>query len=343
MRYPAPLVQGSVIALTAFSAGVVEKYHPRLDRVIADFRQRGFTVVEGQCLRASHRHVSADKAQRAAELMAFLLDDAIDAVVPPWGGELAMELLPLLDYDKISAAKPKWVFGFSDVSTLCVALSTKCAWATAHCANFMQLNIAQSDGLTAGTLKILATPAGGQFSQSSSAMYQSKSIDFEHDDDATFHLSQPTTWKSLQQKVPSISMQGRLIGGCLDTIGHLFGSCYFDIERFSGCYPEQGTILYFENAELAPPALIRVLLSMRFKGVFDNLAGLLIGRSSAKSVDNSGLSYQEALVSVLCDCDFPIIYDLDIGHQPPNLTLINGAFASVALDSQSGTITQSFV
>ncbi|EPJ48176.1 MAG: hypothetical protein OFPII_07510 [Osedax symbiont Rs1] len=138
-------------------------------------------------------------------------------------------------------------------------------------------------------------------------------------------------------------MRGRLIGGCLDTIGHLFGSCYFDIERFSGRYPEQGTILYFENAELSPPALIRVLLSMRFKGVFDNLAGLLIGRSSAECVDSSGLSYQEALISVLGGYDFPIIYDLDIGHQPPNLTLVNGAFASVTLDHKIATITQSFI
>jgi muramoyltetrapeptide carboxypeptidase LdcA involved in peptidoglycan recycling len=33
------------------------------------------------------------------------------------------------------------------------------------------------------------------------------------------------------------------------------------------------------------------------------------------------------------------MYDLDIGHQPPNLTLINGALAKIELD-HVGTISQ---
>lgn len=97
MEYPAPLLPGSRIALTAISSGVPEPIHPRLDGVIADLRQRGFDVVEGECLRSNHHHVSASPKARVVEFMRFALDDSIDAIAPPWGGELTMELLPLLD------------------------------------------------------------------------------------------------------------------------------------------------------------------------------------------------------------------------------------------------------
>jgi hypothetical protein len=40
-------------------------------------------------------------AERAA-LMAMLTDPAIRAVVPPWGGETAIDLLPLLDWEAIT-------------------------------------------------------------------------------------------------------------------------------------------------------------------------------------------------------------------------------------------------
>ena len=42
---------------------------------------------------------SASKEQRAAELVEFLCDPAVAAVVPPCGGELAIDLLDQLDWD----------------------------------------------------------------------------------------------------------------------------------------------------------------------------------------------------------------------------------------------------
>ncbi len=51
-------------------------------------------------------------------LMSYLTDPDIKAVMPPWGGDLAMELLDLIDFDLLSRSKPKWFVGFSDLSTL---------------------------------------------------------------------------------------------------------------------------------------------------------------------------------------------------------------------------------
>ncbi|WP_409993773.1 LD-carboxypeptidase [Roseateles oligotrophus] len=65
-----------------------------MERAIARLQQRGLRVLEGQTLRREHKQCSAPAAERAAELQSFLLDPEIGAVLPPWGGERAIELLP---------------------------------------------------------------------------------------------------------------------------------------------------------------------------------------------------------------------------------------------------------
>ena len=101
MKYPVPLGKGSRVAITAFSSGVPSSLHKRLDIVIENLKKQGFEVIEGECLRENTKHVSASAKHRAAEFMQFLCDDTIDAIAPPWGGEFAMDILPLLDYEKI--------------------------------------------------------------------------------------------------------------------------------------------------------------------------------------------------------------------------------------------------
>jgi muramoyltetrapeptide carboxypeptidase LdcA involved in peptidoglycan recycling len=139
-------------------------------------------------------------------------------------------------------------------------------------------------------------------------------------------------------------MKGRLIGGCWDTLSHLFGTEYLDLKVMSERHPE-GLILYLENAEMPPTEVARTILSMKYRGVFECINGLLIGRSTAADEsDPNRLSYDECLRQYLGDLSIPVMIDLDIGHKPPNLTLINGAIASVSLSEKSeehiGSITQ---
>ena len=105
-RYPAPLRAGSRIAVTAPSSGVLPPLHPRLDLNLAQLRAQGFIVEEGDCLRDEHLSASASADARAAELMHFLLRDDIHAVFPPWGGELAIELLDRLDWPALQHVAP---------------------------------------------------------------------------------------------------------------------------------------------------------------------------------------------------------------------------------------------
>jgi muramoyltetrapeptide carboxypeptidase len=63
--------------------------------------------------------------------MALLLRDDIDAVFPPWGGELAIELLDRLDWPALQQAPPKWLIGYSDTSTLMLPMTLRLGWPTA--------------------------------------------------------------------------------------------------------------------------------------------------------------------------------------------------------------------
>jgi muramoyltetrapeptide carboxypeptidase len=62
----------------------------------------------------------------------------------------------------------------------------------------------------------------------------------------------------------------------------------------------------------------------------------MIGRSNGKDAKaDSDLNYLEALQSVLQGMPYPVIYDTDIGHVQPQMTLINGALATVHFHASS--------
>ena len=82
--------------------------------------------------------ISAPAAQRAEELTRMLTDSGIRAVVPPWGRELAVELLPHLDMEAIASADPTWVVGYSDISTLLLPPTAMTGIATLHGQNLME-------------------------------------------------------------------------------------------------------------------------------------------------------------------------------------------------------------
>jgi muramoyltetrapeptide carboxypeptidase len=346
LHYPGALRRGSRIAVTAPSSGVEPALHPRLDLCLQHLRTQGFAIEEGQCLRQEVRSASASAQQRAAELQALLAREDIDAIIPPWGGELAIELLDRIDWPALRAARPKWVLGYSDTSTWMLPLTLVTGWATAHGPCLMDLAPGQSDALTRATMAHLQCAAGATIVQAASTHWQLKWTDFAVDPQTTYALTEPTRWQRLNGDAEApATLRGRLIGGCIDTLLHLAGTRYGDVPAFIAAQRErraEGTLLYLENAELSPTAWVRAIQHLRWHGWLDGIAGLLIGRSAAP--DSSGahqLRYLEALQSSLGGLQYPVLFDLDIGHRPPQLTLINGAFAELHFDGRGGgTLTQ---
>ena len=344
MRYPRALTQQSTIAVTCPSSGVSPRRHPRLDLAIGNLRSKGFNVVEGLCLREDYNHVSATKEARAAEFMEFYCRDDIDAIYPPCGGELLIEILPLLDMARLKLARPKWVIGYSDISTLLMPLTVMLDIATIHAPNLMDSVPAQADQLSQALFAALALQAGDLLTQEASLTHQQGFKDIEAFPEAPFACTEPTEWKRLSGVGP-VRFSGRLIGGCLDTITCLTGSAFGGVPSFANRYKEDGIILFLENCELSPTTVVRFICNLRLAGWMQHhINGIMIGRSAAPDVTDPGqLSYRDALTASLADLKVPILYDVDIGHQPPQMSLIVGSMGLVIFGEGPPRVIQSLI
>jgi muramoyltetrapeptide carboxypeptidase LdcA involved in peptidoglycan recycling len=337
-RYPAPLRAGDRIVVTAPSSGVEPPLHRRLNLVIGHLRAQGFVVEEGRCLRDERASASAPADERAAELMQALLRPDVAAVIPPWGGELAIELLDRIDWAALAAAPPKWLLGYSDTSTLMLPLLLHAAWASAHGPCLMDLAPGQDDPLTAGVMPALALPSGSLFRQRQSTHWQRQWTDFALVPDTTYALTEPTRWWPLDG-ADTVHCRGRLAGGCLDTLMHLAGGPFGDLAAcIARCRAAgDGVLLYLENAGLSPTDAVRALHRLRWAGWLDGLAGVLIGRSAAPDTgEASALHWADALRGMLGGLPCPVLVDMDIGHRPPQLLLVNGALAEVTWSAAGG-------
>jgi len=340
LRYPNPLRKGSRVFLAAPSSGVDRSVWPRLELVISSLEARGLVVEEGPCLRQQHKNASAPAAARAHELMSALLRDDLDAVLPPWGGELAIEILGMLEWERLRGTRPKWLAGFSDLSTLMVPLRVLAGWASAHGPNTMELVSNESEALVQKLFEVLFAPAGATIEQRASRAWQKQYRRFEEHPRATYDLTEPTRWWMLDGR-PSVEVEGRLIGGCLDTVVHLAGTPYGDVAALNAS-SRDGCIVFLENCDLPPVVVSRALHQLQYAGWFRGLDALLLGRSNgpeAKSDDD--LSYVEAVRQAIGHLECPVLMDVDIGHRAPQMTLVQGAVARVKWSAtDGGAVTQ---
>ena len=331
LRFPRPLRPGDRIGVTSPSAGVEGEAATRIDFCVAWLRERGYDVEVGECMDGTGL-TSAPAEQRAAELTRMLADPAIACVVPPWGGETAIDLVDLLDWDALAAAEPTWLVGFSDLSTVMLPLTTRLGWATLHGDNLADTPYVVPDGL----LHWLDLVGGeGPFVQRDSGLVADW-VRFATDPHATqwTHVGEGR-WVVLGGG--SLDVTGRLIGGCVETIGHLAGTPYGDVRGWAEGLDEP-TIVYLEACEDDAVDICRHLHGMRLAGWFDRAAAVLVGRTDAP--DHPELTQREAVVDALGRLDLPIVLDLEIGHVPPHLPLVNGALARVVVDGDTREITQ---
>jgi muramoyltetrapeptide carboxypeptidase LdcA involved in peptidoglycan recycling len=255
-----------------------------------------------------------------------------------------MELLPRLDFDALRHLPPKWLLGFSDISTLQMPLALRAGWSSVHGSNLMDLAPSQTEPLVTGVFDLLAHDGRTPFVQQASKHYQVHWIPFETDAAAAWNQTEPTRWRRLDGRDEEpLSLRGRLIGGCLDTIGRLAGTPFGDVPHFVREHRDDGALLYFENCVHDPCEMLRNLLGLRLHGWFEGLSGVLIGRNAAPQMkDPTRLTHSQAVRDVLSDLPCPVLLDLDIGHHQPQFTLVNGALAELHYEAGAGSLSQTW-
>ncbi|MER5713001.1 S66 peptidase family protein [Streptomyces sp. NPDC002122] len=337
IRYPNPLRPGDRIGVTSPSSGVPKELRARLDVAIREVEARGYEVVVGDCMDGAG-HVSGPAADRASELMSMLTDPGIRAVVPPWGGETAIDLLPLLDWERLRDAEATWLVGFSDMATVMTPLTLLTGTATLHGSNLMDTPYRVPEGLLSW-LDIAAAPRGHAFTQVPPNRHRAGGWDDYgvRPDVREFTLDAPGRWTRLDGE-GDVEVEGRLIGGCIEMLCNLTGTPYLDVSGFARAESPEGLLVYVEAGGDDAFAICRYLHGMRLAGVFDEANAILVGRTSAP--DRDSLSQHQAVLDALGPLNVPIIADVECGHVAPYLPIVNGARGRVVHTASRSELTQ---
>ncbi|NIK75249.1 muramoyltetrapeptide carboxypeptidase LdcA involved in peptidoglycan recycling [Paenibacillus castaneae] len=335
IKYPS-LNTGAAIGVTAPSSGVPMELHDILKLACNRMELKGFKIICGDTVWTQSKAKSTTAKKRAEEFNEMMKDENIDIIIPPWGGELLIEMLEYVDFDHINE---KWILGYSDLSVLLLAITLKRGIATAHGTNLVDLRGEYWDGTTAMWHNVLSTHTGGSILQCSSAKYQKE---WQHDKPSPciFHLTDQTYWKTTSNH--NLKMNGRLLGGCIDVIRHLVGTPFGNVHAFRNQFINGEQVLwYLENCELSTTDLRRSLIQMKLAGWFEHCSGIMFGRSSANHpVDD--YTVEDVYKELSDELQIPIIYDIDCGHVPPQITFINGAYAEIEVEEGRGKVLQYF-
>lgn len=332
LRFPTPLAPGDKIAVTAPSSGAAGSGAERVAFCVDWLRAAGYDVIVGECMDGAGI-TSGPAERRAAELTAMLCDTDIRCVIPPWGGETAIDLVDLLDWDALADAEPTWLVGYSDLSTILLPITTRLGWATLHSDNLADTPYRVPAGLLSWI--DLASSPGPHLQRDSGLIADWWRFD-EDPHAVEWREIGEGTWRV--HGAESVTASGRLIGGCIETVANLAGTPYGDVAAFGRQHADDGLIVYLEASEDEAATICRNLHGLRLAGWFEHATAILIGRTNA--ADHPKLTQEEAVLDALARLELPIVFDAEIGHVPPHLPLVNGAMATLTINADVRQITQ---
>ena len=228
--------------------------------------------------------------------------------------------------------------GSSDVSTLQLALTTTTGVATLHGQNLMDTPYRVPAPLLSW-LDVLAADAGSSVRQAAAARYHSGGFDDWVADPtvAEYTLDAPGGWRLLDPEHGPVRISGRLVGGCLETASILAGTPWGDVPAFAArdC-GDQDLVVYIDVAEHAAFDAARDLWRLRLSGWFDRAGAVLVSRTQAP--DSAGFTQRDAVRSALGDLGVPVVLDVDCGHVPPHLALVNGAHVELTVGPEQALV-----
>lgn len=292
MRIPNHLSPGDKVGIVCPARKISEA---ELAPAIADLNAWGFVPVLGKhALAIDHQYAGTD-AQRTEDLQTMIDDPSIKAILCGRGGYGSLRIVDAIDF-KAMRSHPKWLIGFSDITTFCIAAFNKDI-ATIHGPMAISWNGETGDKASREYLR--------QILIGKSPNYSYTPIE--------------------QEQLRTGKARGRLIGGNLSMLSQLLGT--------PSDFDTKGCILFLEDLSEYLYHLDRMVVHLKRGGKFDKLAGLIVG-SFSDIQDNStpfGKTVPEIILDALGDADIPVCFDFPTGHSPLNYPLIHGGLATLSV------------
>ncbi|KAI0966228.1 peptidase [Xylaria arbuscula] len=352
---PKALKPGQTIAWISPSARINDVYPAVMTRATAILTSKGYKVRE---LYTLDKGIQNGIANRLSELRTALTDPSIDAVFCTVGGPSFTELLPALLADTALhaavRAHPKIVVGYSDITGLHWFLHAVAGLRTFYgpCA-IPELgdvgSIEDEDSPLAFCARNLFrtltdTAPLGDLERSRFFIPGVPPSLVPGKEEAASEVLPSAGWTWIRPG----KGEGRLFGGCLTVMARLAG--------VRAIAPDwRGRVVFLETAvgedKVSGNPISRVqagIADLIAQGVFDDAQGLVVGRPFGYHTPELREQYINVIKGLLCEGPlgekkFPILYNIDIGHSSPLLTLPLDALVSLDSDKDQFAVLESAV
>ncbi len=324
---PSKLEKGDTIAFIAPAGGLAALTLHRLEKGKQFFEDLGYKVKIFPTAK-NNSGISSDTAEnRAKDIMEAFKDKDIKAIITTIGGNTSHQTLEYLDFGTIKR-NPKILCGYSDITSLHLALYSQTGlvgfYGPAVITQFGESP--KPDDFTVTHFFKAVTENIGEV-QPSKQWADDKSVDWVSKED----LRKKRKYKENKgyEWLKKGKAEGKILGGCLPVILHLAGTKY---------WPDfKDKILLLETPEgedfRKGESLANVdsaLGDLRNLGVFKQVKGIVFGRGFGYTEEQTK-QLKEIILYNTRDYNIPILYNVDIGHTDPIITIPLGV--KVELDS----------
>ena len=308
---PKTLRTGDLVAVMALSGGLESGEASLFERGVEAIEALGFTVQVSPLvdLDRSWWWAAAEPTATAAELNRGLRDPDIRAIFALTGGRMTLSYLDQVDFAAVRD-DPKPLLGFSDIDGLLLALHSRTGLVSFH-----------AD---------LVTHGFGYWHESDEHRRADLADIYRRvltSDRAAGLLPSSGRWECWRPG----RAEGPLIGGMLNRLVRIQATPYaLRPDRFDGA------ILFWEDVGTSFAGAWMDLQVLRHAGVLDRIAGMIVGPADEIEPTEGGPdTLRELVLSVVGDRAIPIVGNVDIGHDPPNIPLPLGVRAELDADARS--------
>jgi len=304
--YPPRLKEGDIVGIVSPAGPTFKKSD--LLKVESSLTGMGLKVKFGKHVLSKHGYLAGKDEERAGDIHDMFEDSSVKAVMAMRGGWGTNRLLNIIDFDLIGN-NPKIVIGFSDITSLLIAIYVKTGLITFN--------------------GPVATSKWGRFTSGwfKRILMEGKSVTMKNP------LTKPDGTPNNFHKITTINSgtaQGRLIGGNLTAITSLLGSDFL---------PDwEGKILFLEEVNEKIYRIDRLLTQLKLAGVLDKVSGVIIGKciQCEPSKITQSLSLEEVFLDRFKPIDVPVYSGAMIGHIERIFTLPIGV--NVRMNADVGSI-----
>lgn len=292
---------GDTVGLVAPASAVS---HAEIDYALHNIRGMGLLPRLGAHVARQDGYLAGTDAERASDLNAMFADGDVKAIFSIRGGWGGARLLELLDWDLIRR-QPKLLIGYSDVTSLHLAIAAKAGFATVHAPN------AGSPWPKASWESLWRLAFTGETPTLSGQI----------------ELAQAPQTRTI---TPGLA-RGKLLGGNLTVLTTLMGTPW--VPDF------EGAVLFMEDVNEEEYRIDRMLQQLSLAGVLGKLSGVVFGRCrscASSDPDYAGLSLDDVLDHHLAPLGVPAFVGANIGHHRGQLSLPHGG--EVEIDAEARTI-----